>query len=103
MRQIIVEINLDRDKNSGTESFIIKIQDNGIGISSNHFSRIFDPFFTTKDEGQGTGLGLSTVYLILERHDGTIEFDSKQGEGTTFTIQLPLVGASDIQRRYKNV
>ena len=53
---------------------------------------IFEPFFTTKDEGYGVGLGLSTVYGIVEHHKGTITFESKKGVGTTFTIHLPYAG-----------
>jgi signal transduction histidine kinase len=51
--------------------------------------KLFDPFFTTKPEDQGTGLGLSVCYTIIEKHSGTIEVESKQGEGATFIIDLP--------------
>ena len=67
------------------------IQDNGGGIGPEHIERIFDPFFTTKDVGQGTGLGLSISYdLIVHKHSGDIAVESQLGEGTTFTLKLPL-------------
>ncbi|MBN2340774.1 MAG: PAS domain S-box protein [Deltaproteobacteria bacterium] len=65
----------------------IEIQDHGIGIEKNHLSKIFDPFFTTKSLGQG--LGLATVYSIVNRHDGWLEIDSTPGSGTTVTVFLP--------------
>ena len=69
---------------------IIKIADNGSGISQENISKIFDPFFTTKAVGKGTGLGLSVSIGIIESHEGKIKVDSEIGEGTTFTIQLPI-------------
>ncbi len=51
---------------------------------------IYDPFFTTKDVGEGTGLGLAVTYTLVERMKGTIHVDSEPGEGTTFTITIPL-------------
>ena len=68
----------------------IKISDTGCGIPKTHLKSIFEPFFTTKEEGKGVGLGLSVVYGIVTRHRGTIEVESEPGEGTTFTIHLPL-------------
>jgi PAS domain S-box-containing protein len=67
----------------------IRVSDNGGGIASQDLPQIFEPFFTTKQEGYGTGLGLSTVYGIVEQHGGTVEVDSRLGEGSTFTIELP--------------
>ena len=64
-------------------------RDNGPGIPPDVLPRILDPFFTTKDVGEGTGLGLSIVHELVERHGGTIEVDTKVGEGTTFTVTLP--------------
>ncbi len=68
----------------------IQISDNGRGIPEAIQNKIFDPFFTTKDIGEGTGLGLSLAYSIIEKHQGTIEVESQEGQGTTFTIFLPV-------------
>jgi signal transduction histidine kinase len=67
----------------------VRISDNGPGIPPDVLPRIWDPFFTTKDVGEGTGLGLSIVHELVERHGGTIECETKVGEGTTFTVRLP--------------
>ena len=72
----------------------VEISDTGPGISEDILHNIFEPFFTTKEEGQGTGLGLSLAYNIVENHGGRIEAASKPGEGTTFTIELPVEGKS---------
>jgi two-component system, NtrC family, sensor kinase len=65
----------------------ILITDTGTGIAPEHLPRIFDPFFTTKKQ-QGTGLGLSISFALLERYGGNISVRSRQGEGTTFTLQI---------------
>ncbi|MCP4728210.1 MAG: response regulator [bacterium] len=67
----------------------ISITDSGIGIRPEIKENIFDPFFTTKDEGEGTGLGLATVYGIVENHGGQIEVISEPGEGATFILYFP--------------
>lgn len=72
------------------EKIAVKIQDTGEGVPKEFIARVFDPFFTTKDQGQGTGLGLTVVYQLLKKYDGTIKFDSVQGEGTTVEIQWPV-------------
>lgn len=74
---------------------IISISDSGCGIPPENLSKIFDPFFTTKDVGEGTGLGLSVSYGIIEKHNGTISVESKVEEGTTFKIRLPIKWAQD--------
>ena len=68
----------------------IAIADTGKGIPAELMTRIFDPFFTTKPVGKGTGLGLSVSYGIVEKHGGHIDVDSTPGQGTTFTIHLPI-------------
>jgi signal transduction histidine kinase len=72
------------------DGVVIRVADNGPGIPPEILPRIFDPFFTTKDVGQGTGLGLSIVHGIVERHGGSIEVDSEVGQGTVFTVTLPV-------------
>ena len=68
----------------------IKLGDTGLGITEEHLGKLFTPFFTTKDPGKGTGLGLSIVYGIIKMHHGQISVQSHVGEGTTFTILLPV-------------
>ena len=72
------------------DSAVIEVADTGSGISPEHLSRIYDPFFTTKTVGQGTGLGLSVTYGVVQEHQGTIECASRPGQGTRFTLTLPL-------------
>jgi PAS domain S-box-containing protein len=69
---------------------LIRISDTGPGIPEDALPHIFEPFFTTKEEGKGTGLGLSLAYGIIENHSGRIWAESKLGQGTTFTIELPM-------------
>ena len=71
------------------DTVVIKIKDNGSGIPKKIIDKIFQPFFTTKASGQGTGLGLSMSYDIVKSHGGELKVDSKEGEGTTFTIIVP--------------
>ncbi|MBT9612281.1 MAG: PAS domain S-box protein [Burkholderiales bacterium] len=68
----------------------VEIMDSGKGISPENLTRIFDPFFTTKPIGQGTGLGLSLSYGIVQKHGGRIEVQSKLGKGTAFKVWLPI-------------
>jgi len=84
--KIEFETNVDRDQGL----IEIRISDNGTGIPDEIRSKIFDPFFTTKPVNKGTGLGLSIAHGIIAEQGGTIEADSIPGEGTTFTIKLPV-------------
>ncbi len=82
------------DPNSGpTPMAEIVISDTGCGIPEDDLQKIFDPFFTTKGVGKGTGLGLSVSHGTIEAHGGLIEVESKVGEGTTFSVYLPLGGS----------
>jgi signal transduction histidine kinase len=70
----------------------IRIQDTGTGIPEAARTRIFDPFFTTKEVGKGTGQGLAIAHsIIVEKHGGTIHFETEMGRGTTFIVRLPLL------------
>ncbi|MEX2374942.1 MAG: ATP-binding protein, partial [Dehalococcoidia bacterium] len=70
----------------------LSVQDTGSGVSPEVLKHVFEPFFTTKPEGQGTGLGLSTVYGIVKQSGGHIFLDSEPGHGSTFRVLLPRVG-----------
>jgi len=69
---------------------VVEIADNGSGIAPENLERIFEAFYTTKEVGKGTGLGLSICHDILQKHQGTISVTSNVGEGTCFTIKLPI-------------
>ena len=75
---------------AGDGQLKMEIHDTGCGISPKNMRKLFTPFFTTKQEVKGVGLGLAISYGIIQRHNGKIEVQSKEGEGTTFTICLPL-------------
>jgi len=72
----------------------VEVQDTGKGIKPEHLPRIFEPFFTTKPVGQGTGLGLSLSYGIVQKHGGRLEVSSEVGKGTSFRVVLPKSGGS---------
>jgi signal transduction histidine kinase len=72
------------------EKIIIEISDDGVGMDEETQIRMFEPFFTTKDVGRGTGLGMSISFGIIKSHKGTIELNSKPGEGTVVRLALPL-------------
>ncbi|MDO9262959.1 MAG: ATP-binding protein, partial [Desulfosalsimonadaceae bacterium] len=75
---------------AGHPTFLLRVSDNGTGISKHDIENIFDPFYTTKEPGKGTGLGLSVSYRIIEQTGGSIAVESDAGHGTRMTILLPL-------------
>jgi len=78
----------------GEREVAVDVDDNGHGIPADVLPRIFDPFFTTKDVGKGTGLGLSIAYKIVQQHGGRILVESKTGQGTRFSVVLPVDAAA---------
>ncbi|MDJ1184582.1 sensor histidine kinase [Roseofilum casamattae] len=85
-KQIIISTEIDRSR----DRVYIRIGDNGNGIPEKVKAQIFDPFFTTKPTGKGTGLGLSICYQVIQKHQGSIEVQSRPGKGTTFAIAIPI-------------
>jgi signal transduction histidine kinase len=83
------EITLIATMDFPAKEVVIEVRDTGSGISEENQAKIFDPFFTTKEEG--TGLGLSVVYGIIQKHQGTITVQSEPGQGTSFFIRLPFL------------
>ncbi|MCU0587793.1 MAG: ATP-binding protein [Syntrophobacteraceae bacterium] len=88
-------ITVESIRNPGSRMVEIKVADTGRGISRENLPKIFDPFFSTKQEGKGLGLGLSVVYGIIDRHKGAITAESEPGQGTVFSIQLPVLEQRD--------
>jgi two-component system NtrC family sensor kinase len=80
---------------------VVRISDSGTGIKPEHLPSIFDPFFTTKGIGKGTGLGLSISYAIVKEHEGHIQVESEVGQGSTFTITIPI--GEDLRSRQGNL
>lgn len=83
--------SLTSDQPAAKEYLRVRISDNGSGMDEDTRQRVFDPFFTTKDPGAGTGLGLSTAFATIEQHNGRMLCSSVKGQGTTFSIYLPII------------
>ena len=81
------EIKLTSDVADG--NLVMTVSDNGIGIPADKIDKVFDPFFTTKTVGRGAGLGLSMAWDVVRKHGGTLDVESVEGKGTTFTLALP--------------
>jgi PAS domain S-box-containing protein len=86
-------LSLDGRYDDDKGRVIVTVKDSGHGILPENLPHIFEPFFTTKTEGYGVGLGLSTVYGIMERHYGTVKVESQPGEGAVFILALPVSNA----------
>ncbi|NEO85808.1 MAG: AAA family ATPase [Spirulina sp. SIO3F2] len=87
-------ITVETEFNEAKESILVKVSDNGMGMPETVKARIFEQGFTTKGVGKGTGLGMAIAYqIITEKHGGAITCASELGQGTTFTIQLPLLSS----------
>jgi len=84
------ELHVISSVDEAQQHVVVRVIDNGVGIEESTLTRIFEPFFTTKKAGDGTGLGLAITTQIIEQHGGRIEASSIVGEGTTFTIALPI-------------
>jgi len=77
---------------AGAAEVHVEVSDTGCGISPQELEKIFDPFYTTSTDKRGTGLGLPICYSVVTQHGGTLEVESAEGEGSTFTVSLPLGG-----------
>lgn len=91
-----VSKNIRNDSTQGMDVLRINYMDNGIGIAETDLGNIFDPFFTTKAYGKGTGLGLSVCFMIVEKMGGKIQASSRENQGTTITVYLPLYFGEDL-------
>ncbi len=98
----IPSILMDTEENDKKEFVCLHITDTGEGMEQNIQDKIFDPFFTTKDQGKGTGLGLSMVYGLLRQVGGHIDVRSAPGQGTTFSVYLPLTDQLPTQASLAN-
>jgi signal transduction histidine kinase len=87
------EVSIQSGPLPESEGLWLEVRDTGPGIPPDHLDQIFDPFFTTKAPDEGSGLGLMVCHRIVTDHGGTIEVRSGEGEGTSFTVQLPLEGS----------
>ncbi len=91
------ELKVSLQRRDSGKLFRLEITDNGVGIPERVLPHIFEPFYTTKDSDKNTGLGLAVVYGIVERHGGSIDVQSQENRGTTFSINLPTNSKQTVQ------
>ena len=89
-----LEASTRRESGPAGDRVVLSVADSGTGITAEVLPRVFDPFFTTKPAGEGTGLGLSVSYGIVQAHGGELRVESTPGRGSTFTVRLPLSAES---------
>jgi signal transduction histidine kinase/DNA-binding NarL/FixJ family response regulator len=94
-----IKITMRCVNNWGEDFLRVDLADTGCGIPEENLKKVFDPFFTTKERGAGTGLGLFICRRIIENYQGSLELRSKVGEGTTFTIKLPVAHSASSSKR----
>ena len=84
-------LTLEGHYDSEEKMAVITVNDSGLGIAPADLPYIFEPFFTTKSQAYGVGLGLSTVYGIIERHKGIVDVKSHPGKGAVFKLKIPIL------------
>lgn len=93
--EVALEVREAADHEPAGSWAVLRVSDDGPGIDERHIDRVFEPFFTTKGELEGTGLGLATVYGLLQQHEGHVTVESKLGHGATFRAFFPLTDAPE--------
>ncbi len=94
----VVTLRTRRGTGTAAGMVLLEVADTGTGMDATVRTRLFEPFFTTKPQGEGTGLGLPTVYGFVQRMGGTIQVESTPGKGSCFTLTLPVVTAAETAR-----